>query len=470
MARRKVQYKTRRGNKEGSIVLRKDGRWTGVATVGYDENGKIIRKAVYGKSRMEVADKLTKLTNRIANENLEYIDNNTFGEMMKEWMLVFKKQTVTPRTFEGNFRNFELHILPKIGNMKIDEITTIVVQKLLNEMLEEGYNLATTRKIKHLLNQFFEYAIDNKLTNENPAIRTKVKSSDRKIYDSENKYKAIPIDIRNKFLECLETNDFLKPLCMTMMFAGLRSGEVLALTWDNIDFENKVLKVEKAITIIPKYDSEGKVKERITVVSNTKTACSVREVPMPDILVEALKEYRVRQEIIGEENNIDLLTPTSFVFCNDDGSLRTYYGTRCIFRRFLKKHKLNKYGIHFHGLRHTYSNMLFEANQNPKVIQGLLGHKSVKTTITTYNSVDKSYFKQATDVINNQFKPKEEVKEQTLQEKFENLSNDDYEYLLKLLEERRNTEQEQNEEQEQYEDQEDKYENRRRERDYEMEM
>lgn len=65
------------------------------------------------------------------------------------------------------------------------------------------------------------------------------------------------------------------------------------------------------------------------------------------------------------------------------------------------------FGIHFHILRHTYSNMLFEADQNPKVIQASLGHKSVKTTITTCNSADKSYFQKATDVLNNNFKTNE---------------------------------------------------------------
>lgn len=85
------------------------------------------------------------------------------------------------------------------------------------------------------------------------------------------------------------------------------------------------------------------------------------------------------------------------MFANDDGTFRTYSGTQKILNRFLKKYKLTEYNIHFHGLRHTYSNMLFEVNQNPKVIQNLLGHKDVKTTISTYNSVDKSYFEKANE-------------------------------------------------------------------------
>ncbi len=411
MAKKKIVSKTRRANNEGCISQRKDGRWVGVVTTGYDENGKQQRKSVYGKTRLEVADKLNKLTNRVAANNFDYVDKTTIGQMMNEWLLVFKKNLVSPRTFENNIRNFKLHIEPKVGGMKIDEVNNIVIQKVLNEMLNDGYSLAVVRKVKFIFNQFFEYAVQNKLTMHNPTTLTKVKSTERKIYDSENRYKAIPPEAREKFLICLNEHKFLKPLCLCMMFAGLRTGEALALTWEDIDFKNKTISVKRGITIVPKFDESGKVKERKTVISETKTACSVREVPMPDILVEALQDYKVQQEINSDIQKVNLTAGNSLVFGNDDGSVRTYYGTKKIFYRFLEKHNLDKLGIHFHGLRHTYSNMFFEADQNPKVIQALLGHKSVKTTITTYNSVDKSYFQKATDVLNKQFKKQNKLEQ-----------------------------------------------------------
>lgn len=108
--------------------------------------------------------------------------------------------------------------------------------------------------------------------------------------------------------------------------------------------------------------------------------------------------------------------PQSIVFCNADGSVKTYSGTRITFNRWAKRNGF--YGkIHFHSLRHTYSTMLFEANENPKIIQALLGHKSVKTTLTIYNSVDKSYYKQATDKLNNLFNSEKMQEYQALAEK-----------------------------------------------------
>ena len=121
-----------------------------------------------------------------------------------------------------------------------------------------------------------------------------------------------------------------------MMFAGLRTGETLALQWKDIDFEKKNIKVERAITIVPKFDSNGKVISRKTVIGDTKTICSKRVVPMPDILVNALKEYYKLQQEKSSQYNFDFIDKESFVFCNNDGEIRSYGGTKKIFYTFLK--------------------------------------------------------------------------------------------------------------------------------------
>lgn len=167
-----------------------------------------------------------------------------------------------------------------------------------------------------------------------------------------------------------------------------------------------------------------------------------------------IRNYRLHIEpIIGkmkiyEIDNItvELTAPTSYVFANDDGSVRTYSGCRMVFDRFKRRHDLDKYNIHFHGLRHTFSNMLFEMNENPKVIQQLLGHRDVKTTITVYNSVDNEYIRNTTEKLNEKIKQEKLYEdERRRQEELENKKNDllsnmtDEEYndlLEQLLKER----------------------------------
>lgn len=441
MAKKKAVSKTRRANNEGSVFQRSDGRWGGALTMGYDENGKIIRKTIYGKTQAEVIKKLSEISGRMKSNSYELVENNNLETLMFEYLMTFKKSSVSPRTFEGNIRNFKLHIAPQIGKMKVYEIDNYAIQKLVNNLIEEGYSNDTIKKCKHLLNQFFEYAIDNKWILVNPTLKVKVKGK-RNIYEEDNdeKYKALPPEIRDKFLEALNKDEanFIKPLCITLMFAGLRIGEALALKWKNIDFKNKSIKVERAITQVPKFDEEGNVKDRKTVIGDTKTTCSVRDIPVTDIVLETLKQWKDKQNE-RQQTNPDvtaiLTSPTSFVFANDDGSYRTYSGTRKIFDRFKRRNGLNKFNIHFHGLRHTFSNMLFELNENPKVIQQLLGHRDVKTTITVYNSVNSDYVRESTDRLNTKIQEQQKEKEIEIENQKEpELTDEEIDRMIRELE------------------------------------
>ena len=448
MARKKVVSKTRRANNEGSIFQRSDGRWGGALTMGYDENGKIIRKTIYGKTQAEVAKKLSEISGRVKSNSYELVENSDLEKLMFEYLMTFKKSTVSPRTFEGNIRNFKLHIVPHIGKMKVYEIDNYTIQKFVNILLDQGYSVDTIKKCKHLLNQFFEYSIENKWIYTNPTLKVKVKGK-RNVYeeDGDERYKALPPEIRDKFLDALNKDEanFIKPLCITLMFAGLRIGEALALKWKNIDFANKTIKIERAITQTLKFDEQGNVKDRTTVIGDTKTACSVRDIPVTDIVLETLKQWKEKQSKRQETNpNVTaiLTAPTSFVFANDNGSYRTYYGTRVIFDRFKRRNGLSKYHIHFHGLRHTFSNMLFEMNENPKVIQQLLGHRDVKTTITVYNSVDSEYVRQTTEKFNEKVREdqmlldknlRNEVIEERKDKLVKDMTDDEFDDMLEQL-------------------------------------
>lgn len=411
MAKNKVLTKTRGANNEGSIFRRSsDNRWVGSITTGVNENGKQIKKVVYGRTRAEVSKKLLEISGRIRSNSYEMIEEQTFGELMNEWLMVFKKSAVTPRTFEGIIRNFKLHIQPQIGNMKIYEVDTYVVQKVMNNMIDQDYSVNTIKKNKHLLAQFFEYAIDNKWVTQNPVYKVKVRAHD-KVHTNSDKYKALTPEIRVKFLEALAKDDgnFIKPLCICLMFGGLRIGEALALKWEKVNFENKTLKVERAITQIPKFDNDGKVISRVTVIADTKTACSVREIPIADIVVETLQRWREKQierQNTNPDVTTDLTAKNAFIFANDDGSVRTYSGTKTIFDGFKKRHGIERSSVCFHKLRHTFATILFEMKQNPKVVQKLLGHKDVKTTLKIYNSVDEVYLKESMNEFQEYFKKK----------------------------------------------------------------
>ncbi len=333
----KKKAKTRE-NGEGSIFKRSsDGKWVGSVYLPPDENGVKKRKIIYGKSKSEVASKLTAFTGKISSNQHEFA-NKTFGELMFEWLMVFKKSAVTPRTFEGNIRSFQLHIQPFIGKMKLKDVNVFVLQQLINGMVEKDYSVDTIKKNKHLINQFFEYAISNNWVLQNPTLRIKLRSRD-KVSSRGNMYKALPPDVRMKFISELnkEPKCFIRPLCITLMFAGLRIAEAIALQWSDVDFVNHKLKVKQAITQIPKFDSNGNIKERVTVIGSTKTACSVREIPIVDIVVKVLTAWRDNQ-IERQQNDPevtgDITSQNAYIFSNNDGTIRSYSGTRKIFSGF----------------------------------------------------------------------------------------------------------------------------------------
>lgn len=182
--------------------------------------------------------------------------------------------------------------------------------------------------------------------------------------------------------------------------------------------------------------------KRVTIIGTTKTACSVREIPTTDILLNELKRWKEQQHRHSVDVGFELTTPNSFVFANDDGSVRTYSGCRVIFNRFIKRNHLEDLKIHFHGLRHTFSNMLFELNENPKIIQQLLGHRDVTTTISVYNNVNSDYVRESTSRLNDKLNQNEMLRLQNLeqerkqekeQKELDDLSDEDIDNMLEKI-------------------------------------
>ena len=116
------------------------------------------------------------------------------------------------------------------------------------------------------------------------------------------------------------------------------------------------------------------------------------------------KEYIIIKTIYKD---CDRDKPEYFIFSTSDGKMRSYYGKNTMFKRFLKKHGLGSAGIHFYRLRHTFSNTLFEAQENPKVIQLLMGHKKVETTMIYNTATTNKYLQKAIDVFDERYAPEE---------------------------------------------------------------
>jgi integrase len=170
------------------------------------------------------------------------------------------------------------------------------------------------------------------------------------------------------------------------------------MTWGQVNFKNGTLTIDRGITHSCEYHEDGRLKRRITVVGDTKTQCSVRTIKVSPVVLDALKAWR--KVLPGHMRSIpkhDILAKDAVIFPNDTGIMRTYDGFRTTYRRFMAENSLGSYPIH--SYRHTFATMLLEKGVNPKVVQKLLGHRDIETTLGIYSHVLPEVFDGVADMI-----------------------------------------------------------------------
>lgn len=330
------------------------------------------------------------------------------------WLMNYKITTVAPRTFESQVRNAKRHIFPVFGNFRPQDLNIDNLQPFFKGLLN-CFELDTVKKIKYLFSDYLEYCTDRGLIDGNPITRIKFKSIERKAKSNPEgiEEKAMPEELREPFLKALNTDRLFKAFCLTAMFAGLRPGEVIGLKWRDVDFKNGTLSVVRAMTVEPEFDNEGNILKRSTVIGKTKTAGSVRTNPIPKLLVQALTDWKAYRSEQQAQTGFSLVEKHDYIFGTNEGKLRSYSGTKHMFDRFLKRNNLDGKGIHFYELRHTFSNTLFEQNTNPRVVQALMGHRKIETTMI-YNTVrDNKYLEGAIGVFDSRYETAGEAVEES---------------------------------------------------------
>lgn len=273
----------RRGNGEGSIRKRKDGRWEGRYTSGHDPaTGKQIFKNVLGKSQAEVREKLQKAIAELGCENTP-TSEYTVSEWLKVWYANYIRPNIRPTTrslYESHIQN---HIEPYIGKIKLTALATLDIQKMYNQLLSggrmktnhaktgPGLSNRTVRAIHMLVHACLEKAVDDGLIPRNLTDGCKIPPKDRK------EMKTIPPSQIRQFLDEAE-----RAGCLAMFYleltSGLRKGELLALTRADLDEPNLTLTVNNQVVRIG-----GALQ-----VSTPKTANSIRKIILPKQTVDLL--------------------------------------------------------------------------------------------------------------------------------------------------------------------------------------
>jgi integrase len=356
----------RRGNGEGSIARRKDGLYMARYTVQTATGSR--RKTLYGKTRGEVSEKLTKAMADRDGGLVFDADNLKVGEYLDRWLVDSVLDTVRPTTYERYEQIVRIHVRPALGSVKLKNLTPVHVRGLYREKLEAGLSARTVQYIHVTLHKALKQAVQDGLIPRNATEAVKAPQVRRE--------EMHPLSAEQvKVLLEVARGDRLEALYVLAIHTGLRQGELLGLKWEDVDLESGTLRVRRTLAT-----AKGG-----PVLTAPKTKGSRRSVKLTEGAVDALRGHLKRQlQEIDKAGS--LWRENGLMFASESGEpLDRRYLTSCRFKALLKRAELRE--IRFHDLRHTCATLLLSRNVNPKIVSEMLGHASIAITLDTYSHV-----------------------------------------------------------------------------------
>ncbi len=348
-----------RGKGEGTIYQRpSDGLWIAQATI----DGK--RKTVSGKTAKEAQTKLRELLSNADKGILPPKEQLTVGQFIERWLEDTKKPAVKPRTYQHYREMVHYYIIPNLGRVKLDKLQPAHLQRLYNQLLEQGLSPQTVHHVHAVIHNALKQALQwgNVLRNVSTAVQApRVKRAEIEYLDKEQ-VSTLLTSIRGSRWE---------PLVTLALASGLRQGELLGLKWADVDLTANRLQVRRQL------NRDGSLTE-------TKTSKARRTVSLPSNATAVLREHKVRQNeqrlLVGSDWHANDL-----VFCTHQGKP---LGQRNVLREFtLLLDRAGLRHVSFHALRHTHATLALLQGVPAKVVQERLGHSTISMTLDTYSHV-----------------------------------------------------------------------------------
>jgi integrase len=326
-----------------------------------------------------------KINNRKKELDNGIINNKqSFGVFFTEWLFnvnFIKCKPSTKERYEGIYRNYIKN--SSIYNNKIKDLKPIDIQRYYNNLINEGRSVGVVKSIHKLIGPCIRYAYDSNIIIKDFAKAIKLPTESEKIkLNKKNEVNPFTKEEQRKFENSIKGNE-LETLFITALDTGLRQGEILALTWDDIDFNNNIMVINKSIKSVATVNQDGRGKSEI-IEQTPKSQHGIRKVKITKRLIILLKKHKKRQL----ENTIKLdmeYNKKNLVFCNAYGNYLDASNIRKKFNKIFELNNIRK--IKFHDLRHTFATRLFEEGENPKIVQTMLGHSNLAMTFDTYTHV-----------------------------------------------------------------------------------
>lgn len=342
-----------------NIYKRKDGRWEGRYICSYNDLGHAKYRSVYAYSYKDVKAKLTQINSNpvLAEHNLP---SDTLQMISSEWLdaVKLRNKDSTYCKYQNVCKN---HILPELGRFPICKISTVQVERFVEQLNHKPLSAKTLLDILSVLKRIFSYAEDcgyKTICNFN-FIAIKQDYKEMRVLSHQEQSRLI------EFL--LDNTDPIKLGIYLSLYTGIRIGELCAITWGDISLDNKTLDVSKTMQRI-QIATAGK--KTSVVITEPKSRCSRRVIPLPDFVVAKLTENSK-----SIDKNTFLLSGSSDKYIEPRNM--QYYFKKCIQECEIE-------AANFHCLRHTFATRCIEAGFEIKSLSEILGHSSVNITLNRY--------------------------------------------------------------------------------------
>ena len=349
-----------------NIRKRVDGRWEGRYKVDTPTDAKTKYHSVYGKTYKEVKDKIRLITSQPAllNEKKQQ-QPILIKEVITQWLNSSK--SIHKGATEVRYEYLiEKHIIPELGDVPLSSVTSSMLTSFMNRKLEQGslngkeaLSPAYVRSIMSVTLSILQFAVNEGLC-QPLNINLQKPSTDKK------ELEVLSVFDQNRLESALLNNiNETKLGILISLNTGLRIGEVCALSWNDIDFENQIFHIRSTVARVKSTDSGVNSK---LIIDRPKTKSSLRDIPIPSKLLTILVSMKKQSKgkyVVSAEN--------SFV------SPRTY---EYRYHKILDEYNIPS--VNYHTLRHTFATRCIEVGVDVKTLSEILGHANVSITLNTY--------------------------------------------------------------------------------------
>ncbi|HZO71134.1 MAG TPA: tyrosine-type recombinase/integrase [Ktedonobacteraceae bacterium] len=371
--------KKRRGHGEGTVFLRKDGRWQASFI---DSNGK--RRYFYGLKQSEAIEKMRRAQEENRKGTLAKSTQRKLGEYLDQWLETIKKQKIRASTYVQYRMALDRHILPSLGNIQLQKLTPEDIQNLYADKQKSGLRPASILIMHTVLRGSLANALKWNLVSRNVAVLVSIPRQ-----ESSPAY-GLSVEEAQQLVTTIRGHRF-EAIFILALTTGMRRGELFGLRWNDINMERGILYVRRTANW---YGKMGLVE------NDPKTKTSHRQIMLSEPALEVLKNHRMKQEQERLAQG-DRWQNRNLVFCSKYGNFLVPDTLRRNLNKVLQDAGLPH--IRFHDLRHSAATVMLTMGVHPKIVQEMLGHSTIAMTIDTYSHLIPSMQKEAIDKINKIF-------------------------------------------------------------------